>query len=61
MDKITTERTCSFELQATSIWVINVLGLLFGHVIHGRLYNQALADVPSSAIESILCTARIRA
>ena len=44
MDDLTTER--SFDSQGT--WVRGVLGLIFCHVIHGCLYNQALADVQST-------------
>ena len=47
MDGLTTES--SFDSQATS--VINEHGLLFfiRHVIHGCLFNQALADVLSTS------------
>ena len=51
---LTTER--SFESQATL--VIYVLGLFFGRVIHGCLYNQALAGVRSTGVEfkCLYCT-----
>ena len=44
IDDLTTER--SFDSQAT--WVIDELFLFYLHAIHGRLYNQALADVRST-------------
>ena len=52
MDDLTTERR--FDSQAT--WVIDVLGLSFGHVIHGCFYNQALADVRSTGAGIKSCT-----
>ena len=54
MGDLTTKR--NFDLQAT--WVIGVLGLCFRHVIHGYLYNQALADVWSTGagIKCLHCT-----
>ena len=50
---LTTER--SFDSQAT--WVIDVLGISIWHVIHGFLYNQALADVRSTGagIKCLYC------
>ena len=46
MDDLTTGG--SFDSQPT--WVVDVLGLLFWHVIDGCLYNQALAaSRPTSA------------
>ena len=46
-DDLTNDR--SFDLQAT--WVIDVLGLLFRHVIHGCLYNQSLASTGAGTVE----------
>ena len=45
MDALTTER--SFKLQAT--WVIGILALFFTCYLWVFLYNQALADVRSTA------------
>ena len=46
---------CSFDSQGTR--VIDVLGLFFWHVIHGRLQNQVLADVRATGagIECLYC------
>ena len=46
----------SFDPQA--MWVINVLGLFFWHVIHVFLYNHALADLWSTCvgIRCLYCT-----
>ena len=46
MDDLTTEH--SFDSQAT--WVIDVFGLFAKCVIHGCLYNQALADVRPTVV-----------
>ena len=44
-------------IAAQPTWVIDVLGLLFWHVIHGCLYNRALADVQSTGagIKCLYC------
>ena len=45
----------SFDSKAT--WVTDVLSMLFWHVIHGCLYNQALADIRSTGagIKCLYC------
>ena len=50
IDNLITEH--SFDSQATRVF--DVLGLFYGNVIHGCLYNQALADVQSTG-EGIRC------
>ena len=56
MDDLTTE--CSFDSQA--MWVIDLLDLFFD-VIHGCLYNQALADVQvtGAGTECLYCACDI--
>ena len=41
MDDIKTERSLASQAR----WVNNVLGLFFGHVIHGCLYSQTMVGV----------------
>ena len=54
MDDITSVR--SFDTLAE--WVIDVLALFFGHVIHMCLFNQALADIQSTGagVKCLYCT-----
>ena len=53
-----TDLTTEFSSYSKDTWVIDMFGLWFWHVIHGRLYSQALADVrPTGAgIKCLHCT-----